>query len=199
MIYIVFTFNEPLNNYKYVYFIREGLSGAIKIGSAYNVDARKKELQTGNSEELVLLHSTTGGETLERHLHKEFSQYCKRQEWFWPDESLIKLIDTMKREDETYGQILSIIPYVKKEGYHLKDSEVDLLILISRGAFTSSFSEEKKVRFWRMRDAYKKYLNQFPREMVTRRLFNVILNDGFTDEDIEIRKKHGLALRPYYI
>lgn len=54
----------------------------MKIGTAKNVDKRMGSLQTGNPEELTLLHTLIGGRKLERQLHRQFSAHHVKGEWF---------------------------------------------------------------------------------------------------------------------
>lgn len=69
-----------------VYFFgeRENSCNPIKIGVAKNIGVRKRNLQTGNPLELVLLGWIEADDTfqLERHLHKRFDAARVRGEWF---------------------------------------------------------------------------------------------------------------------
>lgn len=69
-----------------VYFIGEDENGCspIKIGVAKNIDARKRNLQTGNPLELRLLGWIEAADPfqLERHLHQRFGATQVRGEWF---------------------------------------------------------------------------------------------------------------------
>lgn len=69
-----------------VYFIGEDENGCcrIKIGVAKNIEARKRNLQTGNPLELRLLGwiETADAFQLERALHKRFVATRVRGEWF---------------------------------------------------------------------------------------------------------------------
>lgn len=71
----------------YVYFVRAGNTGPIKIGVAVNVDNRLKTLQTGNHLELRLVakikcRSKADAYSMERNLHKKFKGKHIRGEWF---------------------------------------------------------------------------------------------------------------------
>lgn len=71
----------------YIYFIQAGEKGPIKIGVANNVANRLESLQTGNHEELRVIHSfQVSGKSkafdFERQLHKYFRHKCIRREWF---------------------------------------------------------------------------------------------------------------------
>lgn len=69
-----------------VYFIGEIENGcfSIKIGVAKDIEARKRNLQTGNSLELRLLGWINSADAfqLERHLHQKFEANRVRGEWF---------------------------------------------------------------------------------------------------------------------
>lgn len=76
----------------FVYFIRMGDDGPIKIGHALSPRDRLAELQTGNPYRLYLLHVVEGGEPLERRLHEELASYRLEGEWFEPTERVRKVI-----------------------------------------------------------------------------------------------------------
>jgi hypothetical protein len=69
-----------------VYFIGEDENGCspIKIGVAKNIEARQRNLQTGNPLELRLLGwiEATNAFQLERELHLHFGSTNVRGEWF---------------------------------------------------------------------------------------------------------------------
>ena len=71
----------------FVYFLRSGNKGAIKIGLARNVQKRMEVLQAGNAFELKLLavipcKSRKEAEWIEERLHKRFHKQRIRGEWF---------------------------------------------------------------------------------------------------------------------
>jgi len=66
----------------FVYFIECGRGGPIKVGRAVDPEFRLAELQCGNPEELILLAHVSGGEALERRLHRELAEFRIRGEWF---------------------------------------------------------------------------------------------------------------------
>ena len=71
----------------YIYFIRSGVRGPIKIGIAKNVDKRLSDLQCANPYELSLItkvkcDSRRHALYLEKRLHKMFSHKHLRGEWF---------------------------------------------------------------------------------------------------------------------
>lgn len=83
-----------------LYFIQEGLDGAIKIGWTRNsVEARLRNLQTGNRSELRLIGLITGVDhALERRWHKRFRHVNARAEWFNPDPMLLAAIRREAKE-----------------------------------------------------------------------------------------------------
>jgi len=74
----------------FVYFIKMEETGDIKIGfTEKNPKERLKDLQTGNSNKLILLGYIDGTNQDEYNLHQEFSEERKRiGEWFKPSPSL---------------------------------------------------------------------------------------------------------------
>lgn len=80
-----------------VYFIQVGCDGPIKIGRSTAPLARLATLQTGHSEPLRLLVTTTGGDELEKALHRRLSSHRLRGEWFSPHVEVLAEIDTFKR------------------------------------------------------------------------------------------------------
>lgn len=79
-----------------VYFIGEDESGCspIKIGATKNIEVRKRDLQTGNPQELRLLGWIDAANSfqLERHLHQQFAAARVRGEWFSIEPTDILLI-----------------------------------------------------------------------------------------------------------
>ena len=77
----------------YIYFLRSGLRGPVKIGVAKNVDNRVASLQIGNPHELLLItkvkcKSRAHAFRLENELHKIFARKKIRGEWFRSDINL---------------------------------------------------------------------------------------------------------------
>ncbi len=78
-----------------IYFIVDGGDGegsCVKIGYSKNPPQRVYELQVGNPKKLDLLCEYPGSELLEGHIHKLFSDFHIRGEWFWYNESSADLI-----------------------------------------------------------------------------------------------------------
>jgi len=106
----------------YVYFIRAGHTGPIKIGVASNVDRRLDTLQTGNHMELFLVakikcQSKTHAYSIENALHKKFKGKRIRGEWFMPN---IKISEIEEFNNVTKSNL--------DNPYCLRDSDRDLLL-----------------------------------------------------------------------
>jgi len=89
---------DTMGNIMYVYFLRAGNRGAIKIGMAKDVEARVAMLQTGNAFKLNILATIPcDSETQARHLesmfHKRFQSQRIRGEWFTGNINFQKLRD----------------------------------------------------------------------------------------------------------
>lgn len=80
-----------------IYFVRAGRAGHIKIGSASDVVARIKMLQTGCPDELQLLGAMAGNAAMERRLHEQFAHLRVRGEWFEATDELLRFIQEMTR------------------------------------------------------------------------------------------------------
>lgn len=65
-----------------VYFVEAGKGGPIKIGTAYDVPARIRDLQGANAKKLHLLVTVPGGHKIERQLHRRFKSERLSGEWF---------------------------------------------------------------------------------------------------------------------
>jgi hypothetical protein len=78
-----------------VYFIRERLSGAIKIGIARDVVVRLTNLQGAHPYPLQILGICPGGLPMEMALHAEFASQRLAGEWFLPSPVLRDRIMTL--------------------------------------------------------------------------------------------------------
>jgi hypothetical protein len=76
----------------FVYFLRQGDSGPIKIGVAVNPKKRKAQLQTSLVEPLHTLLILPGTRATEAHYHEKFADLRLRGEWFRPDPVLLDFI-----------------------------------------------------------------------------------------------------------
>lgn len=72
-----FTIREEMGN---VYLITDGTY--IKIGYSLNPVGRMKQIQTGNPHELTMVAYFPGDQTLEKHLHEQYSDKRIIGEWF---------------------------------------------------------------------------------------------------------------------
>ena len=80
---------------RYVYFIRIGEDGPIKIGLTDDVKRRLEQLQTANPEALRLIACVPGDRRLEAHLHRRFTSDRINGEWFRPGTDLLYLAKTL--------------------------------------------------------------------------------------------------------
>jgi hypothetical protein len=80
-----------------VYFIKDLVTGNIKIGKAINPAKRLKSLQTGNPNKLVIVTTQVGGEELENELHRRFANSRISGEWFYPTKELEDYISALKQ------------------------------------------------------------------------------------------------------
>lgn len=68
-----------------VYFIAEiPFNGNVKIGRSKNIPRRRRQLQSGNPNKLVVLCHipTNNAPALEKQLHRKFAEYHIRGEWY---------------------------------------------------------------------------------------------------------------------
>lgn len=93
----------------WVYFIRAGDRGPIKIGVATNPYARLEELQTGNPYRLKLIAAFSGGYAEESRLHQQFERERLESEWFKPSKRIVALAATCpaptREEAEQTGRV----------------------------------------------------------------------------------------------
>ncbi len=98
-----------------VYFIREGDAGNIKIGFTLDdINKRVADLQTGCSQELIVLHLIDGESSKEREIHEQFSHLRIRGEWFRPDPELIEYIEELKRSGTVNEKMLNMSNQVQR-------------------------------------------------------------------------------------
>ena len=76
----------------WVYFIREGVQGPIKIGWSKSPEARIAALQTANPNPLVLLGKIPGPMEEERRIHSIFDRDRIQGEWFRPSPVLLSFV-----------------------------------------------------------------------------------------------------------
>lgn len=109
----------------YVYFIRSGKKGDIKIGKSNNPEKRMAELQTGNPKKLRLIasiHCKSEQEafSLEKKIHQLFRKRRLHGEWFHKnihlkDVSEIKFKQREERLDKMDLEILAHMADIKAE------------------------------------------------------------------------------------
>lgn len=82
----------------FVYFVRAGANGPIKIGFAEDVVARMRTIQAHNHEPIELLATTPGGARLEALMHQRFAADRIHHEWFRPSPELLAHISELELE-----------------------------------------------------------------------------------------------------
>lgn len=77
-----------------IYFIQEenNIKAPIKIGTSRNIKKRLNELQANSPVKLKVLSTIGGGRREESKLHRIFKKYRMYNEWFRPEDELIKYI-----------------------------------------------------------------------------------------------------------
>ena len=90
----------------YVYFVRAGNKGAIKIGVAANIERRMATMQTGNAFKLNLMaripcDNRLQAQELEKRIHSFFKRQRIRGEWFQGNIDFRKLNEQVVDLDET--------------------------------------------------------------------------------------------------
>lgn len=84
-----------LRQRRWVYFIRSGETGPIKIGISRDVARRKGELEREEKEKLTVLATVEGTMADERTLHQRFAEHRLHGEWFAPVPELLSHIATL--------------------------------------------------------------------------------------------------------
>ena len=75
-----------------IYFVLHEGTGHVKIGYSDSVKKRISQLQTGNPEKLRLLRVIDGGPKTEQWLHKRFSGFNVRGEWFAFHDEMLSVV-----------------------------------------------------------------------------------------------------------
>lgn len=86
--------------YRWIYFVRMGITGPIKIGSAVNVDRRIRQLQTANPYTLWLMAKVPWVEGEERRLQESFAHAQLSGEWFRPVPELVAHVAALSGEND---------------------------------------------------------------------------------------------------
>lgn len=93
-------FPEPPEGRVWIYFIRSGEDGPIKIGQARDPEDRLICLQTGSAERLTIETAMLGAPEVEFRLHRKFAEHRIRGEWFQPAPEIQALIVWAKRSEK---------------------------------------------------------------------------------------------------
>jgi hypothetical protein len=80
----------------YIYLIRQGLRGPIKIGKSDIPRARLTDLQIAHSDDLHLLCVFRAPPAFERALHAELAESRIRGEWFAPTPDVLGAVDLLR-------------------------------------------------------------------------------------------------------
>ena len=83
------------NGVDYVYFMRLGEAGPIKIGHSVNIKERLAVIQVNNPYLITLLAVVDGGFSKERELHKLFKDHKIYGEWFYPHTDILNYINNL--------------------------------------------------------------------------------------------------------
>lgn len=86
--------------HEWVYFIRQGIGGPIKIGRAKNPERRRRHLQSANPYPLHLLAIMPLFSDEEERLHEAFAHHRLMGEWFKPVPELLAYIREVSGEQE---------------------------------------------------------------------------------------------------
>ena len=81
----------------YIYFIKAERLGYIKIGISVNPIKRLQQLQASLLDNIELLTYTFGDRETEKYLHKRFSKFNYKNEWFLPEKEILSLITKIKK------------------------------------------------------------------------------------------------------
>lgn len=84
------------NGPSFVYFIQGPPDGLIKIGTSYDVEKRRKDLQAGSPVALRVLVTTKGDHEDEHVLHLRFAAHRAHGEWFHPVQEILAHIAKLK-------------------------------------------------------------------------------------------------------
>lgn len=126
-------FGYKNNNWSIVYFIQGVNGGPIKIGHTDNIEKRIKQMQTGNPNQLILLHITRGGKNLEDQIHEEFKEDHYRGEWFKPSKRILEFIESTKMRDLLNPKVMSIVEFAIATGEPLTTNSKHTLEHMAQG------------------------------------------------------------------
>lgn len=81
-----------MNRQSYVYFMRDEDTQLIKIGYSKFPSKRQQQIIAKTQHTISLLGCMRGAKTVEKRLHKKFSAYCVRHEWFLSSDEILSFI-----------------------------------------------------------------------------------------------------------
>ena len=113
-----------------VYFIKNIVTGKIKIGYSETPKKRLRELQTGNDNKLVLIKSIKGNRDKESTLHEMFSHLRTNGEWFEPDDELLEFIkgtNTKTLEGKFFHTFID--KQIEWQGYIISEPKNDFFLV----------------------------------------------------------------------
>jgi hypothetical protein len=95
---------------RYIYLIREGFRGLVKIGIASDIYARIASMQAGCPQELSLIGfiKTKNARSVESNIHYRYFDQCYRGEWFELSDSDIQTILDFNNGTFVFGEKGSI-------------------------------------------------------------------------------------------
>jgi len=93
-------FPEPPKGKTWIYFMRSGEDGPIKIGQSIDPTERAVYLQTGSAEKLWIETAMLGAPEIEGRLHARFVKHRIRGEWFKPVPDIQALIVWAKKAEK---------------------------------------------------------------------------------------------------
>lgn len=102
----------------WVYFIREGVAGPIKIGyTGKSAQSRRDTLQTGNPRQLAVLVEVPAIQAVEQEFHERFATFRMSGEWFAPNAelgTLVHMLTVKLRHNRAFAYDVSYIGVVPK-------------------------------------------------------------------------------------
>ena len=75
---------KPQTKTQYLYLMQSGINGPVKVGVASDVEARRRQLQTGNPFHISIISTIPDAAQREFELHDLFGHFRLEGEWFEP-------------------------------------------------------------------------------------------------------------------
>lgn len=161
-----------------------------KIGYSKHPDKRLKELQTGNSEILRILHITEGDKTKEKELHKKFEHLNICGEWFNYTKEIKDYFNIIEHQHTYFSNSLFKLTGSMK-------SKVDFQLFIYLCSTAS-----KSGMIYTSKEFYEKFNNANIKngaESITRTTFQTSIKN-LTDSKILVKTGKGeYQLNPFFI